>query len=378
MKQILKSVKLKDEVVDVHVEDKIIVDIQPPHKSRNDDDAQIHGLTGARIFPGFIDLQINGGLGQDFVTDPGSIWALAKLLPMTGVTSFLPTLVTTTDEKLEQAITTLERSCTFKNQCARPLGIHAEGPFLSPSKVGAHNLDLLRRVEDRPVWLDSPHLKMITLAPELQGAPDLIEELAARGVLVAVGHSDAKASDVESAADLGLCYGTHLFNAMSGLHHRAPGVAAALLADERLTCGLIVDGIHVDPLMVRLAWQLKGKEGINLVTDAVAAAGLETGNFKLGEMKITLTEGAVHLQDGTLAGSALRMNEALRNLVSMTGCSWDDAVYTVTATPARLLGLTEPRIAVGAEATLTCLTTDGEVILTMIEGQQVADAIGPA
>jgi N-acetylglucosamine-6-phosphate deacetylase len=212
----------------------------------------------------------------------------------------------------------------------------------------------------------------VTLAPELPGGLAVVEQLVDAGVVVSAGHTAATADELESAVLAGLSYVTHLFNAMVPFRHRDPGTIGLALADGRLTAGLIADGIHVHPIAVAAAWRALGPSRLSLVTDAVAALGRPPGRFPLGGRTVTLGDDGVRLDDGTLAGSALALDEAVRNLIAFTGCSPAESIATVTATPARVLGLRRKgTVAPGFDADLTLLTADLRVATTFVGGREI-------
>jgi N-acetylglucosamine-6-phosphate deacetylase len=213
----------------------------------------------------------------------------------------------------------------------------------------------------------------VTLAPELPGALDLVAALTARGVLVSAGHSAATFEQAKAGVDAGIRYGTHLFNAMPALQHREPGLPGALLTDARATVGLIADGVHTHPAIVSLAWQALGPRRLNLVTDAMAALGMPAGTHRLGDFDVEVDATSARLADGTLAGSILSLDQALRNLVSMTGCSLEEALATVTSTAARAIGVDAERgtLARGAAADVVLLTPDLRVRTTIVAGEIV-------
>ncbi len=336
-------------------------------------DADVIDAKGLVLAPGFIDLQVNGGFGLDFTADPATIWDVAARLPRYGVTNFLPTIITSPLETIHQAQDVLMAGPPPGWSGARPLGLHVEGPFLNREKKGAHNPDYLRPPElaDVAGWSPDSFIRLVTLAPELPGALDVIDALATRGVVVSAGHSTASFEAAAAGFDSGARYATHLFNAMPALHHREPGLVAAALADSRVTVGLIPDGLHVHPALVNLVWQLLGRERLNLVTDAMAAMGMSPGEYLLGDFRVTVDEMSARLPDGTLAGCVLSLDAILRAFRAFTGASLADAVATVTATPARLLGLEDRlgRLRPGAAADLVLLTPEGEVIETLVAGE---------
>ncbi len=283
-----------------------------------------------RVSGGYLDLQINGGWGHHFSEDPHTIWAVAEQLPSRGVTAFLPTLISEGFDRVDEAVAVLAAGPPPGWVGAVPLGLHLEGPFLHPDRVGAHRLTSLRPpTPDALVGLRSDRdIVMVTIAPELPGALDAIEQLANQGVVVSLGHSTASLGTAKRAAERGATVGTHLFNAMSGLHHREPGLAAALLTDERLTFGVIADGRHVAPSMVDLAWKAAG-DRLVLVSDAVAALGVS-------DDPVAMTS------DGTLAGATQSIDAGVRNLVEMTGCTLQEAAAAASSRPARVIGHRPP------------------------------------
>jgi N-acetylglucosamine-6-phosphate deacetylase len=337
------------------------------------DGIDIQDATGLILAPGFIDLQVNGGFGLDFTADPATIWEVAARLPRYGVTSFLPTVITSPLETVRQAQTILKSGPPPGWAGSRPLGLHVEGPFLNSAKKGAHNPAYLRppALADVEGWSPESFVRLVTLAPELPEALAVIAALAARGVVVSAGHSTATYEAAVDAFDSGARYATHLFNAMPALHHREPGLVAAALADPRVTVGLIPDGLHVHPALVKLVWQVLGRDRLSLVTDAMAAMGMNPGQYLLGDYRITVDETSARLSDGTLAGCILSLDAILRAFRAFTGASLADAVATVTTTPARLLGLGDRfgRLQPGAVADMVLMTPQGEVVETLVAGE---------
>lgn len=336
---------------------------------------------GGIVAPGLIDLQLNGALGDDFTVQPETIWRVAEQLPRWGVTSFLPTIITSPLAQVAKAQETLARGPRRKWYGSIPLGLHCEGPFLNPEKKGAHNPAHLRlpSLEAVAGWSPESGVRLVTLAPELPGALPVIEALAGRGVVVSCGHSMATYDQAQAAFAAGARYGTHLFNAMPPLEHREPGLPGALLTAPEQTVGIIPDGVHTHPSIVALAWRMKGpgrfqEPGrLNVVTDAMAALGKEPGRYLLGDQEVTVTEREARLPSGTLAGSILSMDTALRRLVEFTGCSVGEALATMTSTPADLLGIGQERgrITQGAYADLVVLSPDLQVMTTIVEGREV-------
>jgi len=366
---------------DLLIEDDKIAAVEPASRLTRLADATVIDASGLLVVPGFIDLQVNGGYGHDFTADPDSIPLVAGRLPETGVTSFLPTVITSPLERYRKALDVVSSP---PSTGAHVLGLHLEGPYLNPQRAGAHDKRWIRSpaVADLDAWEPLDRIRLVTLAPEMPGAQALIAHLLRAGVVVSAGHSDATCDQAVGAFDAGVRYVTHLLNAMRPLHHREPGLAGAALTDDRVSVGLIVDGIHLHPAIVKLVWEVMGPDRITLVTDAMAALGQPAGTYRLGDQEIMLNadEGSARLPDGTLAGSVLTMDAALRNLVSFTGCSLSDALRAAASTPASVIGLdaNKGRLAPGYDADITLLTPDLRVAGAAIGGTLLYRSPGAA
>jgi N-acetylglucosamine-6-phosphate deacetylase len=339
-----------------------------------------HGL----LTPGLIDLQINGYYGVDFADASAHEWlAVACRLPETGVTAFQPTFITAPVERLlvgmQRAADALP-SLTLAPGAARMLGVHLEGPFLSPRQAGVHDIAFMHPAT--PADLDAllaPGLvdlvSMVTLAPELPGALEAIRRLRSHGIVVSIGHSDARAAEVEAAVEAGATMVTHIFNAQRGLGHREPGVAGQALADPRLTVGLIADLHHVAPEICTVV-MAAARGRVALVTDAVAAAGMPPGSYELGGQQIRISPGEnlARRTDGTIAGSSLALDVAVRNLVDV-GIAASDVLDAATRVPADVLGRTDiGRLATGAKADLIWWSDDLRPLRVWIGGKVAYDA----
>jgi N-acetylglucosamine-6-phosphate deacetylase len=328
----------------------------------------IASRTGRGIaVPGFVDLQVNGFGGVDFLdADADGYRRAGEALLETGVTAYLPTLITSPEQQILAAMSEVPVSE------ARPriLGMHLEGPFLSPNRLGTHEASS-RRDPDLALLdrlLDSGPVRLMTLAPELPGATELIDRLLERGVAVSLGHTDATAEQANAAFDRGARSVTHLYNAMRPFLHRDPGIVGAALARDDVIVGIIVDGIHLAPETVRVTWRA-AREQLALVTDAITGAGVADGSYSLGNLDVRVHEGTVRGPDGVLAGSVLTMDEAVRNLHAL-GVPFEEAVAAATSTPARVLG--EPdlgRIDVGLPADLVVLNEGLEIERVLVGGE---------
>lgn len=337
---------VRGETVDIACRDGRFVASPPPGEAVATLDAE--GLTAV---PGFLDLHVNGAGGIDLTDEPARVWDVAAELPRFGVTRFLPTLVSPHPAAIRALLTTLDAGPPAAWHGALPLGAHLEGPFLGGAP-GAHPPWLLRDVDLD--WLASlpAHVRMVTLAAERPAAVAATRLLAERGVLVSMGHTTASFEQLDSCAAAGASMVTHLCNGMSGLHHRSPGVAAWALAHETLSASVIADGVHVHPLMLGLAARLLGTERLVLVTDSVAwRAGTA------GAIGLEMRDGAPRLADGTLAGSAVTMDEAVRTCVA-AGIAVEQALWAASRNPARLACHAAGELRLGAPADLVALDAD--------------------
>lgn len=334
-------------------------------------------VPGWYLAPGLIDLQLNGAYGFDFTEAPGTILDVARRLPEYGVTAFLPTFITSPLEEYAGKLSAVAEAQGKQSQAgspgARVLGAHVEGPFLSPESKGAHRPDLFcdPTPERLAQLIPLEAVRLLTLAPEREGGLEAVRWLVARNIVVSVGHSGANAAQAQAALEAGVGYATHLYNAMPPLHHRRPGLIGVLLTTDDVPVGLIADGIHSDPLMVRLAYRLKGAHGLTLVTDAMAAMGMPDGDYNIGDQYVKVRGGTARLRDGTLAGSVLTLDRAIRNMLAFSGCSLPEAVRMASATPAGLLGLggRTGRVQAGLDADLILLDEELNVQATFIQGK---------
>lgn len=343
--------------------------------------AHVVDLKDAILVPGFIDIHIHGGAGRDVMeADDAALEAVEGLIARHGVTSYCPTTVTAgMDEtldclgKLGHFIERMASHGPKNNGRARPLGVHLEGPFLSNSHRGVHP----------PAHLQAPTMELfhslwtaaigrvcvLTIAPELPGALEVIHEAKRRGVVVSLGHSNADLCQAQRGISAGARHATHTFNAMRRLEHRDAGLLGAILTERGVTADMIVDGIHVDPTVVDLFLRAKGIDAAVLITDATSATGMPDGIYRLGHFDVEVKDGKC-MANGKLAGSVLTLDRAVRNVMEFAGWTLQSAVRLATYNPARVLGLEKTKgvVACGADADFAVLNTKGEVLQTIIGG----------
>lgn len=341
-------------------------------------------LKGMYTAPGLIDLQINGGFGCDFTRTPATIWKVGEQLAQFGVTAFLPTIVTAPLEVSDQAMKVIKEGRSPNYLGAEPLGLHLEGPFLNPKKKGAHSPLYLQLPAPEKInhWTAQNGVRLVTLAPELPRALELVKKLCDQGVVVSAGHSMANYAQALSGFEAGIRFGTHIFNAMPAMDHRSPNLSGALLSDPRIRVGIIADGIHVHPAMVKLVWLAKKAGGLTLVSDAMSALGMDLGKYVLGNEEVIVDQTSARLKDGTLAGSILKQNVALRNLIQYCGCSPEEAIRTFTLTPANGLNIQDSygSLEVGKRSDVVVFDRQFNVQMTIVGGQPVYlnDSIKPS
>lgn len=347
-----------------HIAGVVAADAIPPGAERQP-------LPGTLV-PGFIDTQVNGGGGVLFNDEPTveGIAAIGAAHRRFGTTGFLPTLISDDLDVIRRAVAAVDQAIAAG--VPGVLGIHIEGPFLNPDRKGIHSAEKIRPLDAEGIAALTGLRRgrtLVTLAPERVSIAD-IEQLVAAGVVVAAGHTNARYEQAKAAVAAGMRGVTHLFNAMSPLGSRAPGMVGAALDSDELVCGLIVDGHHVNPATLRLALRCKPASGFMLVTDAMPSVGSDASDFMLQGQHITVRDGACRSDDGTLAGSHLDMAAAVRNAVSMLGVPLETAAAMASANPAALMGLgaTHGRIAPGLAADLVLLDDAGRVGATWIGG----------
>ena len=337
---------------------------RPPERP----DEELVAAEGEIVAPGFIDLQVNGFAGRDAGDGAAAIAAISEALPGTGVTAFLPTLISSPVEVAASFAAAVGAAAEAEG--ARVLGAHIEGPFLNPSFRGAHlESNLTDPTPEKVEVIAAARPRLVTLAPELPGGLAAIQRLHRGGVVVSAGHTGADFELGRTAIAAGVRFGTHVYNAMPPVHHRKPGIALALLLDSRVTTGLIADGEHVHPAMCEQVVRLKGPTRIALTTDQTSAAGSPPGRFSLSGREVVSDGRTVRLEDGTLAGSAATMPEMLSVMARLAGISLKHAIDLATTVPARVIGEKRlGRIAEGACADLVILDSELRPRLTMVRG----------
>jgi N-acetylglucosamine-6-phosphate deacetylase len=335
----------------------------------------------AVLAPGFVDIHMHGGAGLDLMRAmPSELPRLGKFLTTHGVTGYFATTVAAPLDatcaalgRLADAIEAAAKEPPTDSAQARPLGIHLEGPFLSHKRRGVHPPECLVsptiEVFERLWQAARGHVRMLTIAPEIPGALEVIAEAARRNVCVSIGHSDADMPTAHSAVQAGARHATHTFNAMRPLDHREPGILAEVLGNDHLSADIIVDGIHLDPAVVKLFLRAKGHDRAVLITDAISATGMPDGRYQLGPIEVDVKDGKC-TSNGSLAGSVLTMDRAVRNVTKFSEWTLRDAVQAATLNPARAAGLPAHGVlAPGAEADFTVLSPSGEVLETIVRGR---------
>lgn len=360
------------------VEDGIIVAVESLSREAFERQPVTYRFPEATLVPSFLDVHVHGSAGHDVMEGtPETFEGISRYLAQRGVGAYLPTTVTASLDETLRALAGMAREIGRRQggtlSGATPLGIHLEGPFLSHAKRGAHTAALLQPASielfDRFWQAAEGRVLLLTLAPELPGALDLIAHASKLGVRCSLGHSNATWAEAQAGHAAGAVSATHTFNAMRALDHREPGVAGFVLDEDALYAEIIADGIHVDPAVVRLFAKAKSEDRVLLVTDGMSATGMPDGRYKLGDMDVDVVEGRC-TTDGAIAGSVLTLDRAIRNYMQFTGASLSAAVRAASGNPARLLNLDGQwgSLAISRAASITVLSPRGEVVESFLRG----------
>ncbi|MGB6371221.1 MAG: N-acetylglucosamine-6-phosphate deacetylase [Atribacterota bacterium] len=330
------------------------------------------------VVPGYIDIHVHGGGGSDIMDgDYEAINQIAIAHSHFGTTSFLPTIMTMSKDKIIRSLRSICEAAKKGTAGAEILGIHMEGPYINPKKKGAQKEEDIKKISLEEFLefnqASGNLIRLVTIAPEMPGAIGLIKYLYKQGIIASVGHSNATYVQTQAGIQAGLSHVTHTFNAMRKLHHREPGVVGAALTSPELTVEVIADGIHIHPIVLKILTKIKEGEKIVLITDAMRAAGLKDGTYDLGGQEVIVAKGQARLKDGTLAGSVLTMDKAVRNLVTKVEVSLMKAVQMASFNPAKCLGIDDKKgsLEPGKDADIVILNKNLETELTIVAGKIV-------
>jgi N-acetylglucosamine-6-phosphate deacetylase len=355
-----------------------IVEIDSMTNYQPVDHHNVIDLQGKTVIPGMIDIHIHGAAGADVMD--ANIEAIVKMtnaLPKEGTTSFLATTMTQSDAAISSAVKNIGSFMKDHQRAGQSdvIGIHLEGPFINPERAGAQprNHIVLPEIALFEKWqkLANGEIKLVTMAPELEGGLDLVHYLNQGGIVVSIGHSDATFKEVKEAVNAGATQVTHLFNQMRGLHHREPGVAGAALLLEELYAEIIVDGIHVRPEIIDLTFRQKKSKKIILISDAIRAKCLKSGTYDLGGQEVIVKDGKAELKDGTLAGSVLKLSDAMKNMITyVDDCTLSDVITMTAVNPAKQLNVFDRKgsIKVGKDADLVVVDNEYDIEMTFCRG----------
>lgn len=329
------------------------------------------------VVPGFVDEHIHGANASDTMdATPYALLNISKTLAKEGTTSFLATTMTQSRDNIDKALKNVKKYIdNNNNDTSEILGIHLEGPFLNPLACGAQpkeyivnpNVEEFKRYHE----ISGNNIKFLTIAPEFDGAEELIKYCKKENIIASVGHTLANYDETLKAIKNGATHVTHCYNAMTPLHHRKPGVVGAVMLHNELMAEMIVDGIHINPKSVEIMYKAKGKDNITLITDSMRAKWLDDGQYELGGQDVIVKSGEARLVDGTLAGSVLKMIDAIKNMINFTNISLEEAILMASTNPAKKLNVYDRKgsIEVGKDADLVVLNKDYEILMTICRGE---------
>lgn len=342
------------------------------------DNIETVDLTNYKVLPGLIDTHIHGANGHDTMdSNYNSLNEISKYLGSIGVTGFLATTVTAPWDKINSAVNNIHESMKTGVDGAEILGTYIEGPFITEKFKGAHPSEHIKEIdlEKMKTLIDSyPNcIKTVTVAPDKEGAIELIKLLKSKNINSSIGHTNASYDEAIAAINAGANIAVHVFNGMRGLHHREPGTAGAVLLDDRVCCELIADMIHVHPAVMKLLIKTKGPDNISLITDCMMAGGLEDGEYMLGELKVLVRDGVARIDNGSLAGSTLKLINAIKNMTEFVGVSLLEAVNMASLIPAQIAGVEHKQgsIEAGKNANFTIIDEDFNVVMTIVDGKVI-------
>ncbi|WP_208589789.1 N-acetylglucosamine-6-phosphate deacetylase [Gracilibacillus suaedae] len=383
-KLLIKNMKIYAENRKLHngfikIKDHIIEEIGTLDQLTTEEEYQILDFSDKNVkaIPGLIDVHIHGANGADVMDGTKqALRTMADTLPKEGTTSFLATTMTQSNDDIERAI---KNVASYMGQqhpgVAEIIGIHLEGPFINIKRKGAQseehitepNISLFQKWQQ----LANKQIKLVTLAPEVNGGMELVQHLKSQGIIASAGHTDATADEIKTAIKHGLSHITHLYNQMRGFHHREPGVVGAAWLQNELMVEMIADGVHSTPEAIQTAFELKGKDRLLLITDAMRAKCLHDGHYDLGGQKVNVVEQKARLEDGTLAGSTLKLGDALKNIIQFSGCTFEEAIAMTSANAAKELGMINRKgtIAEKKDADIVLLDDNNDIILTLCRGE---------
>ncbi|MBA1420463.1 MAG: N-acetylglucosamine-6-phosphate deacetylase [Epsilonproteobacteria bacterium] len=354
-----KILLFDDKIIDI-VDDIVISD---------SDNVEIIDAKGAYVSAGFIDLHIHGSGGSDVMdATPQALEILSTTLPKTGTTSFLATTMTMSTQDIDNALQNIQNNAHSVTG-AKIVGVHLEGPFINASKHGAQDKNYVQSPNFKLIEKYINEVKMITLAPEVEGAEDFVKQMTKSypHIILSAGHSSASYEEAKQSFKWGVSHVTHLFNAMPGYHHREPGLVGAVFESD-VTCDIIADLVHTHPSTLALTHKLKSDKLV-LITDAMRAGCMKCGTYDLGGRKVEVSEGKALLEDGTLAGSVLKMNEAMANMVQHTSMTHVEVVNAVTKLPAQMIGVKKGELKKGYDADIVIFDENFSIIATIIDGK---------